>query len=200
MVLDNFAESLSLITLTLVTVFLITETAPVSANTAGGLSALCLVVALLFLIRIGTARYERVIKRYTDAQNAKSSGRQRSAGATENINDAYAGGGAGPGSPRSLTHQSSDVGGSQLHSLHSRAPGEEDGADSTSPRGGAGPLGRAASIELQALPPVQVQTEQPTPPPPASVEVAPSGTAAEPAAPAPVQSSASGSTTPTTKC
>ncbi len=88
--LDNFAEMLSLVTLTLVTVFLITETTPVSAKTAAGLTALCLGVALLFVIRIASARYERAMKKIAA---------QAAAGQTPRKRVAVASTGADPSSP-----------------------------------------------------------------------------------------------------
>ncbi len=59
LVTDNYAESLSLLTLTILTLFLIDAPQPVPASLAGGLSAMSFVVAAFFFGRIIYSRYER---------------------------------------------------------------------------------------------------------------------------------------------
>ncbi len=65
---DNFAESLSVTALTVLTLFLIAAPDPLPQDIAIGVSVMCLVVAVLFLYRMINSRYER-LARYLKARD-----------------------------------------------------------------------------------------------------------------------------------
>ncbi len=57
LVIDNFAESLSSVTLSILTLMLIAAPDPLPIETAYGVTLMCLVVALIFVVRIAYTRY-----------------------------------------------------------------------------------------------------------------------------------------------
>ncbi len=59
---DNFAESLSVTALTILTLFMIAAPDPLPTDIAAGVSVMCLVVAILFIYRLINARYERLAR------------------------------------------------------------------------------------------------------------------------------------------
>src|SRR5690349_8779976 len=71
-IMDNFAESLSLITLTILTLFLIAVPNPVPTATAAGLTVMCLFVALIFFVRIGLSRYDSLLLQIARASTVSS--------------------------------------------------------------------------------------------------------------------------------
>jgi hypothetical protein len=62
LILDNFFEGLSLITLTTLTLFLIDADQPLSAGYAAGLSVMCFVVGAVLFSRIVLNRYDRFVR------------------------------------------------------------------------------------------------------------------------------------------
>jgi hypothetical protein len=58
---SNYFESLSLLVLTILTMFLIDAPNPLPSSYAGGLTAMCFIVAVIFFARIILSRYERFV-------------------------------------------------------------------------------------------------------------------------------------------
>jgi hypothetical protein len=69
--MDNYCESLSLITLTLMTLFLISAPAPLPASYAIGLTFMAFLVAGLFVARILLTRYEYMYRLKKEADRKR---------------------------------------------------------------------------------------------------------------------------------
>ncbi len=72
LVVDNFAESLSVTALTVLTLFMIAAPDPLPEDIAIGVSVMCLVVAVLFVYRMINSRYDRLARYLKAREDAKN--------------------------------------------------------------------------------------------------------------------------------
>ncbi len=93
LVMDNFAESGSVVALSILTLFLIAAPNPLPVALTAGVSAMCAVIAIGLVVRIASSRYEAVVKRGRMAGGRKSGPRDSGSTTSSGVLAAAAGGG-----------------------------------------------------------------------------------------------------------
>ncbi len=75
--LDNYAETIAEVTLVILCLFLSTGGSPISTGMAGGLTAMCLVVGVVFALRVLLSRYSKLMNQLAGGKEkgGRSSGR-----------------------------------------------------------------------------------------------------------------------------
>jgi hypothetical protein len=77
--LDNYAETIAEVTLVILCLFLISGGSPISTEMAGGLTAMCLVVGVVFALRVLLSRYSKLMNQLAGGKEKRG----RSSAATE---------------------------------------------------------------------------------------------------------------------